>query len=82
MRSMNFISIQDVTVHDRLTLSNIKEMLYQVCNAMPKPHVIVDLAHGSFHERWSIKTTVINILLYRVERVIIKLEIAVVDRLR
>ncbi|GMT07007.1 hypothetical protein PENTCL1PPCAC_29181, partial [Pristionchus entomophagus] len=29
VRSMNFISIQDVTVHDRLTLSNIKEMLYQ-----------------------------------------------------
>ncbi|GMT35409.1 hypothetical protein PFISCL1PPCAC_26706 [Pristionchus fissidentatus] len=29
VRAMNFISIQDVTVHDKLTLSNIKEMLYQ-----------------------------------------------------
>ncbi|GMR62154.1 hypothetical protein PMAYCL1PPCAC_32349 [Pristionchus mayeri] len=29
VRAMNFISVQDVTVRDRLTLSNIKEMLYQ-----------------------------------------------------
>ncbi|KAF8382862.1 hypothetical protein PRIPAC_72004 [Pristionchus pacificus] len=29
VRSMNFITIQDVTIHDKLTLSNIKEMLYQ-----------------------------------------------------
>lgn len=61
---MNFISIQDVTVHDRLTLSNIKEMLYQVGNAMSKSHVIINTLNAHFTSALT-TATVINILLYR-----------------